>query len=152
MTHLPNNRNVLKSMIKILLSTSCALLLSKAGITQNCRPNPKGNREVPHVWMVNKILGGKFSDLRGRVVDGADGPVAGAVLAVFRLSDRSSTFIGSVETNWKGNYCFIRLPKGHYLLKVGASNFQEYDYDIEIVSKRYKWAKQKLDMTLDVGY
>ena len=128
----------------------CLFYLPTIVSGQRCRYNPNGPKEVEFVWMTNKLEGGQWSGLKGRVTDRNSSPIPGAQLALFSKKDDEPVFVGSLETDFKGRFCFGDLPAGKYLLRVGHTGFQRYDFDLEIVRKAKN--KKGLEISLDIGY
>ena len=118
---------------------------------QNCKFDKNGIEEPPYVWMKNQLPSETIRQIKGRIVDVNDEPIAGAVISVFQLNSDGRKFIGSNESNENGEYCFEDLKKGKYSLKVGKHNFQLYEIEINLEPKN-KQADKNLDFTLDIGY
>jgi hypothetical protein len=118
---------------------------------QSCNYDKNGIENPPFVWQLNRLPTQTVRQIKGKITDNNDEPVAGAVIAVFQLTKNGAKFIGSNESDSKGRFCFGDLEKGKYEIKVGKHNFQRYDIEVTLAPKN-KMALKMLEFVLDVGY
>jgi hypothetical protein len=102
------------------------------------------------VWRINQDDAGTLSGLKGKVTDPAGEAIFEARLALFRVLKDGASFVGSLQTDDKGRYCFGKLKEGQYRLEVGAFGFQKYVYSLIISHKGI--TKSRFDVSLGIGY
>src|SRR5262249_11710098 len=101
------------------------------------------------VWMTNELDAGILSALNGKAMDRTGQAIPGTRFVLFKISKNGDSFVGSLESDYKGRYCFGKLPDGQYRLEIGHANFQKYVYSLQI---SHNARKGRLDIELDVGY
>ncbi len=118
---------------------------------QNCKYDKNGVQNPPFVWMWNKLITKKVQQIRGTIMDNNEDPISETTVALFQESKNKYVFIGSLDTDENGRFCFNGFKKGKYLLKIGHRDFQGYDIEI-IFDPRNKSGLKELQFILDIGY
>lgn len=137
--------------MKVLIFIFSSVFFSLSVSAQNCKFDKNGVENPPFVWMQNELPPKIIREIKGKITDNNEEPIVGAVISLFQLIDTDVKFIGSIESNEKGRFCFGKLKKGKYLIKVGHKYFQRYDIEVNLEPKNKK-AEKELVFELDIGY
>lgn len=125
------------------------LVISAKG--QNCKIDKNGYKDVPCAHIKSTISKGKYKQLKGKVNDNNGESILSAIVSLHQITENEAKFIGSQEVDYKGRFCFKNLPKGKYVLKVGAKNFNCFDVELEIDKKDKNALNEELIIELPIG-
>jgi hypothetical protein len=135
-------------MFAILLLLLSISILADA---QNCKYDKNGIEDPPFVWSTITFPPKTVTKIKGKIVDSSGDAVFGTTISLHRITSVGKRFIGSFETDYDGKFCFGRLKKGKYYLKIGNKNFQKIENEINLEPSNRK-ALKTLMFKLEIGY